>query len=1051
MKTDVTPIALEQRTQAYGRRLLERLQRKRDTWTEGAESRALALLSENDRLRTRALRLVDVLPGLVPERDDALLLDLARELLGPVSRDLPPVVSLPLRAALSGALPPPVFAGLARSAVSRIGRRFIVPAGEEGRALRELRAAGRLATFDVLGEAVVGGAQAEAYAARYLDLVGALARDADAGLASPGGVPRLQVSLKLSALTPRFDSADPPGTLRRLRRPLERILDAARRGGVAVTWDVEQYALRDLTWWLFQEVFRPQGPFGDWEGAGIVAQAYLRDAPAFVDGLLDFARRRGAPFQVRLVKGAYWDYETVVSGAARWPSPVCTEKWQTDAQYEALTRTLLGAWPDLHTAVASHNVRSLAHAAAVAEAVGLGPEAVEYQTLYGMDPAVSGALREMGWVARDYVPSGDLLGGMAYLVRRLLENTSQVGFLRQSRIDLDPDVLLAPPRPAPTPASAPASAPAPAPGAGGGTGSGPGFVPVAPARLFLAPERERFAAALGQTRREWGQTVPLRIAGQPVPTSVPPLVSLSPSHPDPARPVAVVQAADLEATGAAIRAAVAAAPAWAALPAAARAGHLRRAADLLLQRRDTVAAWEVHEAGKERAGALADVDEAIDFLRYYAAGAEQSLPAPGAALQPGPAGTVDQQGLAGAGGAERLGAHRPRGVVAVIPPWNFPLAIPAGMTAAALAAGNAVLLKPSEETPFVAHLLVQALHQGGVPQGALTFLPGAGETVGQALVLSPDVEMVAFTGSRQVGLHIVEAASRVRPARGGVKHVLAEMGGKNAVLVFADADPEEAAAAILTSAFGHAGQKCSAASRVLVQRPLYERLTGLLVDGARSLPAGPAEDPQTVINPVISETARDGIRRWGAVARQEGRVLLDLLDGPQGAQEGDRKGGAGRTGAGGAGYVLGPLIVALEGPQAPRARVFQEEIFGPVLVVVPFEDEAEGIALANATVYGLTAGVFTRSPARARRVAEALRAGNVYVNREITGARVGIEPFGGVWLSGTGPKAGGPEYLSAFVTRRAPADAAGAAPGGGALGAPESDPEGEPGGEPGGE
>ena len=334
---------------------------------------------------------------------------------------------------------------------------------------------------------MVGGAQAEAYAARYLDLVGALARDADAGLASPGGVPRLQVSLKLSALTPRFDPADPPGTLRRLRRPLERILDAARRGGVAVTWDVEQYALRDLTWWLFQEVFRPQGPFGDWEGAGIVAQAYLRDAPAFVDGLLDFARRRGAPFQVRLVKGAYWDYETVVSGAARWPSPVCTEKWQTDAQYEALTRTLLGAWPDVHTAVASHNVRSLAHAAAVAEAVGLGPEAVEYQTLYGMDPAVSGALREMGWVARDYVPSGDLLGGMAYLVRRLLENTSQVGFLRQSRIDLDPDVLLAPPRPAPAPASTRPHLPRHVAGGGRRDGQWPGVRPRGPGAPLPGP------------------------------------------------------------------------------------------------------------------------------------------------------------------------------------------------------------------------------------------------------------------------------------------------------------------------------------------------------------------------------------------------------------------------------------------------------------------------------------------------------------------------------------------------------------------------------------
>ena len=738
---------------------------------------------------------------------------------------------------------------------------------------------------------MVGGAQAEAYAARYLDLVGALARDADAGLASPGGVPRLQVSLKLSALTPRFDPADPPGTLRRLRRPLERILDAARRGGVAVTWDVEQYALRDLTWWLFQEVFRPQGPFGDWEGAGIVAQAYLRDAPAFVDGLLDFARRRGAPFQVRLVKGAYWDYETVVSGAARWPSPVCTEKWQTDAQYEALTRTLLGAWPDLHTAVASHNVRSLAHAAAVAEAVGLGPEAVEYQTLYGMDPAVSGALREMGWVARDYVPSGDLLGGMAYLVRRLLENTSQVGFLRQSRIDLDPDVLLAPPRPAP--ASAPASAPAPAPGAGGGTGSGPGFVPVAPARLFLAPERERFATALEETRREWGQTVPLRIAGQPVSTSAPPLVSLSPSHPDPARPVAVVQAADLEATGAAIRAAVAAAPAWAALPAAARAGHLRRAADLLLQRAGyggRLGGARGGEGAGRGPGRRGRGDRLLALLRRrrgaVSPGSGSGAPT-GASRDGGPAGASGCGGGRAAGGAPSAGGGGGH------PALELPPGHPGGDDGR----------RPGRRERGAAQAL-----RGDPLRGPP---PGAGAAPGRGPAGRPDSPARGGGDGRagpggepgrgDGGLHRVApggpAHRRGRlqgaPDSGGVKHVLAEMGGKNAVLVFADADPEEAAAAILTSAFGHAGQKCSAASRVLVQRPLYERLTGLLVDGARSLPAGPADDPQTVINPVISETARDGIRRWGAVARQEGRVLLDLLDGPQGAQEGHRKGGAG--------------------------------------------------------------------------------------------------------------------------------------------------------------
>jgi RHH-type proline utilization regulon transcriptional repressor/proline dehydrogenase/delta 1-pyrroline-5-carboxylate dehydrogenase len=996
---------VERRTQALGRRLLERAQRRRTSWVDGAEDRVLVLLSENDRLRTRALRLVDVLPGLAPGRDDALLLELARELLGPLvgagaraergGRELPAAVALPLQAALSGALPAGVFAGLARGAVARIGRRFIVPAGEEGDVLRDLRAAGRLATFDVLGEAVVGERQAAAYAARYRDLVDALAGDADAGHDSPGGVRRLQVSLKLSALTPRFDPADPPGTLRRIREPLEAILDGARRAGVAVTWDVEQYALRDLTWWLFQEVFRPGGPFGDWDGAGIVAQAYLRDAPAFVAAAVAFARRRGVPFQVRLVKGAYWDYETVVAGANHWPAPVYAEKWRTDAGYEALTRTLLGAWPDVRAAVASHNVRSLVHAAAVAESLGLAPAAVEYQTLYGMDPAISGALPDMGWVARDYVPSGDLLGGMAYLVRRLLENTSQVGFLRQSRIDLDAGALLAPPAPpardGPAPDAPPPGDPADAP-----PDAGSGFVPVAPLRLYLAPERERFAAALARTRHAWGQDVPLRIGGVAVETGAPPLVSLSPSRPDPDDPVARVWAADGAAAQRAIAVANAGAPPWAALPVRDRARRLRRAADLLLAAREEVAAWEVHEAGKDRAGALADVDEAIDYLRYYAAGAEQ--------LPPG---------------------YRPRGVVAVIPPWNFPVAIPCGMAAAALVTGNAVILKSAEQTPLVAHLLVDALHRAGVPEDALIHLPGEGETVGQALVASPDVDMVAFTGSRDVGRHIVATAAAVRPTRGGFKHVLAEMGGKNPVLVFADADPEEAAAAVLTSAFGHAGQKCSAASRVLVQRPLYERLTALLVDGARSLPVGPADDPATAINPVISAGAGDGIRRWADVARREGRVLLDLLDAP---------GGAGRASEAGdgvpAGYLLGPLIVALEPETLSlegilRARTFREEIFGPVLVVVPFETEDEALALANATDYGLTAGVFTRSPARARRVAGALRAGNVYVNREITGARVGVEPFGGVWLSGTGPQAGGREYLYAFVRRDAPAARAG--------------------------
>ena len=701
--------SLEQRTQAYGRRLLERLQRKRDTWTEGAESRALALLSENDRLRTRALRLVDVLPGLVPERDDALLLDLARELLGPVSRDLPPAVSLPLRAALSGALPPPVFAGLARSAVSRIGRRFIVPAGEEGRALRELRASGRLATFDVLGEAVVGGAQAEAYAARYLDLVGALARDADAGLASPGGVPRLQVSLKLSALTPRFDPADPPGTLRRLRRPLERILDAARRGGVAVTWDVEQYALRDLTWWLFQEVFRPAGAV---RGLGRGGD-------------------RGPGLPPRCPRP---------SSTGCWPSPAGGASPSRCAWSRGPTGTTRRSSPGPPAGRPRCAPRSGRRTPSTRPS--RGPSWGPGRTCTPPSPATTCAAwptpppwpRRSGWSRRRWStrpstgwtrpsrapcgtwdgspattsPAATSWGGWPTSCGASWRTPPRWGSCARAGSTSTRTSSWPPRGRSPAPAT-----PAPAPAAGRGRPEGRAVARGSspwPRRASSWPRSGSASrAALEETRREWGQTVPLRIGGRAgAHLGAARWSPSAPPTPTRQRPVAVVQAADLEATAAAIRAAVAAAPAWAALPAAERAGYLRRAADLLLQRAGhggRLGGARGGEGAGRGPGRRGRGDRLPALLRRRGRAA---LPAPGRSRT---------RRVSRAAARGRLGAHRPRGVVAVIPPWNFPLAIPAGMTAAALAAGNTVLLKPSEETPFVAHLLVQALHQGGRPAG----------------------------------------------------------------------------------------------------------------------------------------------------------------------------------------------------------------------------------------------------------------------------------------------------------------------------------------------
>ena len=385
----------------------------------------------------------------------------------------------------------------------------------------------------------------------------------------------------------------------------------------------------------------------------------------------------------------------------------------------------------------------------------------------------------------------------------------------------------------------------------------------------------------------------------------------------------------------------------------------------------------MHEGGRDRADAWAEVEEAVDFLRFYAARARELF----------------------AGFGDRVA---PRGVVGVIPPWNFSLSIPCGMTSAALACGNAAILKPAEQTPLIAQRLVALLHEAGVPRDALIGLPGRGETAGAALAESPEVAMVAFTGSRAVGTLLHEVVSRVEPSGGAVtKTLVAEMGGKNPALVFADADPDEVVEAVTRSAFGHAGQKCSAASRVLIEAPVFELIRDRLVEAARSYRRGPADDPSTELNPVIDLEAYERLKRDADMVRAECEVVLDEFEGA--------------TAYGG--LSLGPLVVQLPASRALDARAATEELFGPILVLIPFEDEDEAYRIANGTAYGLTAGVFSRSPSTIERATAALEAGNVYVNRTTTGARVGIEPFGGMKMSGTGPKAGQADYLWAFVRR----------------------------------
>jgi RHH-type transcriptional regulator, proline utilization regulon repressor / proline dehydrogenase / delta 1-pyrroline-5-carboxylate dehydrogenase len=966
MKTQViNPAEVEARTQELGQQLYRQLRSYHPSTNERLQDWLMALLMEDTSLRTRLLRFVDVLAALPEDRRGHRTAALFREYFRDEFPGLPLPVRLALAAARSPQFPDPILAWSVRHITQLIASPFIVPPGPDtiGQTVQQLGEGGRNASFDLLGEEVVSEAEARQYRQAYLDLIDRLARSPQAGSRTAAETPCLEVSLKLSSLTSQFNPADPEDTLRWVRPALEEIFQSARERDIGVTVDAEQYPYRELIWYIFRQVLAPGEPLGQWPDAGMVVQAYLKDAEAHTREVSDFVRYRETPFRIRLVKGAYWDYEVIVAEQNGWPVPVYKDKAATDLTYQNIVRLLLEETPPIKLAVGSHNVRSHAYAEAVREAVGQPGVVLEHQILYRTWEALSSALPQMGWVTRDYVPVGELIPGMAYLVRRILENTSQVGFLTQARLDEEAPELLAPPQLEMEDQSY------------RGETHPTGFNNTPVFRLFDATERQQFQQALAATRSRWGASYPLRLGSEVVEKSTP-LPSTSPSHPESREPIGWVHQAEVEEADRAISLANDAVPMWSARPLEERVAIGLRTAEILKERKDEVAAWVVHEGGRNWPEAQADVEEAIDHITWNALEVRRLAPL-------------------------IKTSYRPRGVVACIPPWNFPSALPAAMTSAALTTGNTVILKSAEQTPIVAQVLVDAFHAAGVPKEALIHLPGPGETVGARLVESPDVDMMDFTGSKKVGLWIYRTAASVAPSKGGIKQAVTEMGGKNAIIVFPDADMDEAVLGILYSAFGHAGQKCSACSRVLVHREVYDRLARRLVEAARSLPVGPADDPGTVINPVINTEAREGIVAAAEAAQEKGRVLLDALRCDEVSDT-----------------CLGPLILEVAASDALTAEVAQEEIFGPVLPLIPFQTEDEAVSIVNSTVYGLTLGIYSRSPDAIARMVRACRAGNIYVNRGITGSRVGIEPFGGFQLSGTGPKTGGEDYLLAFLTRQ---------------------------------
>jgi RHH-type proline utilization regulon transcriptional repressor/proline dehydrogenase/delta 1-pyrroline-5-carboxylate dehydrogenase len=941
----------------------------------------------DERVKAQLFRLVDVLPVLSSAAGVNRHL---REYLRQLGDHLPWAAREVLGFFPTDGLFGKMLAGMTLWNTRRMARRFIAAsdAKEAVAAARELRARRMTFTIDLLGEAVLSAAEAVAYQKYYLNLVETLANEAQSwredGLIDRdhlGAIAKVNVSVKLSSLYSQFDPIDPAGTSAAVRERLRPILRLAKARGVFVNFDMEQHSYKDLTIAIFKEILE-EAEFRNWADVGIAIQAYLRSSGDDLKMLANWAARRGTAVWVRLVKGAYWDYERIVARQNDWPIPVYDHKAETDANYEERSRFLIERFEVLRPAIASHNIRSIAAALAFAEEKKLPRGAMEFQLLYGMADPIKEALIKLGQRVRVYAPVGALLPGMAYLVRRLLENTSNESFLRagflehvsEERLLMNPLRVVMEEKTTKDRKDRGRQECPPHQSSAGGFRNEPLV------DFSWEEAREAMGRALEDVRRRLGVIYPLVIDGKRVETGAW-IESMNPSHKG--QLVGRVAAGRVDEAKLAVAAAKRAFAGWRDTPADARAELLLRAAAILRRRRFELMAWEVYETGKPWREADGDVAEAIDYCEYYAREMMR----------------LAQPWNKDVPGEENQNLYEPRGVAVVIAPWNFPLAILLGMTTAALVTGNTVVIKPAEQSPVIGAKFMEVLEEAGFPVGVANLLNGVGEEVGPTLVNHPDVAIIAFTGSRPVGLMIQQQAALVSGGQEHLKRVITELGGKNAVIVDDDADLDEAVHGVAASAFGYAGQKCSACSRVIVMSSIYDAFVNRLVEATKSLKVGPAEEAGSFVGPVIDEEAYERILTTIEANRSKARLAYG---GDVGALKDE-------------GFYIGPHIFA---DVSSDSALAQEEIFGPVLAVIRAKDLDEAMSIANGTKYALTGGLFSRSPSTIERVRWEFRVGNLYINRKITGALVERQPFGGFKLSGVGTKAGGPDYLVQFMWPR---------------------------------
>lgn len=818
---------------------------------------------------------------------------------------------------------------------------------------RKWEAKGFRYSYDMLGEAALTAADAERYYADYEKAIHAIGKAANkAGVVTGPGI-----SIKLSALHPRYSRAQQDRVKNELLPRLKSLAHLAHRYDIGLNIDAEEADRLEISLDLLESLcFDPA--LAGWNGIGFVVQAYQKRAPFVLDYVIDLARRSGHRLMVRLVKGAYWDAEikrAQLDGMAGFP--VYTRKIYTDVSYLACAAKLLGAKDEIFPQFATHNAQTLATIYKLAGADYDGSQ-YEFQCLHGMGEPLYEEVVGAGKLdrpARIYAPVGTHETLLPYLVRRLLENGANTSFVNRIADESVPiDALVADPVEA---AREVMSVGLPHPkitlpsqmfGAERGNSAG---IDLADELQLKELAKELTTANAGPYRAEpilasAGKSGPFRKLVNPA---------------DFSDGLGECADATVKQVGQAVSDAVAAASDWAAMPARERARILKSTADMFESDRGVLLNLAVREAGKSLPNAVGELREAVDFLRYYAAEIEAGFD---------------------------TASHRPLGPVVCISPWNFPLAIFTGQVAAALAAGNPVLAKPAEETPLIAHEAVKLFHEAGVPAGVLQLLTGAGE-IGAALVSAPEIQGVMFTGSTEVAKHIQKSLSGRTTPLGQPIPFVAETGGQNALIVDSSAHVEQVVGDILSSAFDSAGQRCSALRVLCLQEDVADLVVERLKGAMAELRVGRPDDLATDIGPVISETAKGLIESHVASMSKVYRLPLTLDLTRQG-------------------WFVAPTVIEID-----SIDQLKREVFGPVLHVLRFRRNDLGDLLneINATGYGLTFGVHSRIEETINYVRARAPAGNIYVNRNMIGAVVGVQPFGGHGLSGTGPKAGGPLIL----------------------------------------